>query len=139
MMKKSRLICAALVPVVVSVFAAHSFSQARRPAAEMKFREMRFRKPPLVELYFDLLLRNDRVQPRWFLLPSKLNPESTKFAGKGGVDGLKFLRRTAKGASSSVIFLARADSRRSCYPLTQKCVCERFRSPIGETCPIDFK
>ncbi len=46
--------------------------ETSRPAAEIKFREMHFRKPPLVELIFDVVLRNDRAQPRWFLLPSNL-------------------------------------------------------------------
>ncbi len=96
MMKKSRLICAALLPVVVCVFAT-SFSQTPRPAAEIKFREQHFRKPPLVELYFDVVLRNDRAQPRWFLLPSNLNPESTEIAAKGGVDTLEVFAPYGKG------------------------------------------
>lgn len=68
-----------------------------RPAAEMTFREMRFRKPPLVELYFDVLLRNDRAESRWFLLPSNLNPESTEIAAKGGVDTLEVFAPHGKG------------------------------------------
>src|SRR2546425_301026 len=43
-----------------------------RPAAAMEFREMRLRKPPLAELYFDIRLRNDGAAARWFLLPSNL-------------------------------------------------------------------
>jgi hypothetical protein len=59
------------------------------PAAEMMFREMHLRKPPLVELYFDLVLRNDRSEPRWFLLPSNLGPEPASIGAKGGVDGVE--------------------------------------------------
>lgn len=68
-----------------------------RPAAEMTFREMRFRKPPLVELYFDVVLRNDRSEPRWFLLPSNLNSESMEIAAKGGVDTLEVFAPHGKG------------------------------------------
>ncbi len=64
-------------------------AETSRPAAEIKFREMHFRKPPLVELIFDVVLRNDRAQPRWFLLPSNLNPEKTGIPTKGGVDTLE--------------------------------------------------
>ncbi len=64
-------------------------AETSRPAAEIKFREMHFRKPPLVELIFDVVLRNDRTEPRWFLLPSNLNPEKTGIPTKGGVDTLE--------------------------------------------------
>src|SRR6266498_1985052 len=38
-------------------------AETSRPAAEIRFREMRPRKPPLAELYFDVTLRNDRTAP----------------------------------------------------------------------------
>ncbi len=60
-----------------------------RPPAEIMFREMHLGKPPLVELYFDVVLRNDRSEPRWFLLPSNLDPESAAIGAKGGVDGVE--------------------------------------------------
>jgi hypothetical protein len=60
-----------------------------RQSAEIEFKQMRFGKPPFVELYFDVTLRNSRDEPGWFLLPSNLNPESTSFAAKGGVDTLE--------------------------------------------------
>lgn len=60
-----------------------------RPSVEIEFKQMRFGKPPLVDLYFDVTLRNSRRAPRWFLLPSTLNPQSTSFAAKGGVDHLE--------------------------------------------------
>jgi hypothetical protein len=68
-----------------------------RPPVEIKFREMRFGKPPLVELYFDVTLRNSRPEPRWFLLPSNLSPESASFAAKGGVDKLEVYAPRGKG------------------------------------------
>src|SRR3989449_3640690 len=60
-----------------------------RPAAEMEFREMRLRKPPLAELYFDIKLRNDGAAARWFLLPSNLGSANTSIGAKGGVDTLE--------------------------------------------------
>jgi hypothetical protein len=60
-----------------------------RQSVEIEFKQMRFGKPPLVELYFDVTLRNSRDEPRWFLLPSNLSPKSTSFAAKGGVDTLE--------------------------------------------------
>src|SRR5207249_2414368 len=66
------------------------------PAAEIKFREMHFRKPPLVELIFDVVLRNDRRSPRWFLLPSKLGPGQASME-KGGIDALEVYAPRGKG------------------------------------------
>ena len=68
-----------------------------RPLAEIKFREMRLRKPPLAELYFDVVLRNDRAQPRWFLLPSNLGPGTPSLVTKGGVDSLEVFGPRGKG------------------------------------------
>jgi hypothetical protein len=65
------------------------FGKPVTAAAEMMFREMRYRKPPLVELIFDVVLRNDRAQPRWFLLPSHMYPEKPGIPFKGGVDTLE--------------------------------------------------
>ncbi|MDT7603281.1 MAG: hypothetical protein QOF61_1278 [Acidobacteriota bacterium] len=58
---------------------------------------MRFGKPPLVELYFDVTLRNRRDEPRWFLLPSHLYPQSASFAAKGGVDHLQVFAPRGEG------------------------------------------
>jgi len=68
-----------------------------RPPAEIKFREMHMRKPPLVELYFDIVLRNNRAEPRWFLLPSNLGPGTSALLTKGGVDGLEVFGPRGKG------------------------------------------
>ena len=68
-----------------------------RPAAQIEFREMHFRKPPLVELIFDVVLRNDRAQPRWFILPSNLNAEKPGIPMTGGVDTLEVLAPRGKG------------------------------------------
>src|SRR5713101_8389779 len=53
-----------------------------RAPAEIKFRELRMRKPPLVELYFDVVLRNDRAEPRWFLVPSNLGTGTSALLAK---------------------------------------------------------
>lgn len=66
------------------------------PAVEMKFREMRFGRPPLVYLYFDVVLRNKQAEPRWFLLPSNL-PVSASTAAKGGVDKVEVFAPHGKG------------------------------------------
>jgi len=59
---------------------------APNPPADMTFREMRLRKPPLAELYFDIVLHNDRAEPRWFLLPSNFGPGTSPLGTRGGVD-----------------------------------------------------
>ena len=69
---------------------------ATLPAAEVNFREMRFRKPPLVDLYFDVTLRNEK-RARWFLLPSNLGPGIPSMATKGGVDGVEVFNPRGKG------------------------------------------
>jgi hypothetical protein len=100
-----------------------------RPAAEMTFREMRFRKPPLVELYFDVVLRNDRSEPRWFLLPSNLGPEPTSIAAKGGVDGVEVFASRGKarvivghflgtGGFYALLLPARAEVRLRSFPIS---------------------
>jgi hypothetical protein len=71
--------------------------ETSRPAAEIEFREIRFRKPPLAELYFDVTLRNDRAAPRWFLLPSNLGSGKAPIGEKGGVDGLEAFAPKGKG------------------------------------------
>jgi len=68
-----------------------------RPAAEIEFRDMRLRKPPLAELYFDIVLRNDRNEPRWFLLPSNLSPTTISIGERGGVDALEVFSPRGKG------------------------------------------
>ena len=69
-----------------------------RPAAEIEFREMRLRKPPLAELYFDIRLRNDGAAARWFLLPSNLLGSATTSIGeKGGVDTLEVFAPRGRG------------------------------------------
>ena len=68
-----------------------------RAPAQIKFRELRMRKRPLVELYFDVVLRNDRAEPRWFLVPSNLGPGNPSLATKGGVDGVEVFRPRGRG------------------------------------------
>ncbi len=68
-----------------------------RPAAEIEFREMRLRKPPLAELYFDIRLRNDGAAARWFLLPSNLGSANAAIGAKGGVDTLEVFAPRGQG------------------------------------------
>ena len=68
-----------------------------RPAAAIEFREMRRRKPPLAELYFDIRLRNDRAAARWFLLPSNLGSATASIGAKGGVDALEVFAPRGQG------------------------------------------
>jgi hypothetical protein len=68
-----------------------------RRLAEIKFREMRMRKPPLVELYFDIVLRNDHAGPRWFLLPSNLGPGTSALVTKGGIDSVEVFAPRGQG------------------------------------------
>jgi hypothetical protein len=128
-MKKSRLICAMLMAIVFAICVIECFSQTARPTIEIKFREMRFRKPPLVDLYFDVLLRNDRPEPRWFLLPSNLGPEPTSIAAKGGVDGVEVFASRGKarvivghflgtGGFYALVLPARAHVRLRSFPIS---------------------
>jgi len=68
-----------------------------RPAAEITFTELQFAKPPLIYLYFDVLLRNDRSGPRWFLLPTNLGENQAPIGGKGGIDGVQVVEPQGKG------------------------------------------
>jgi hypothetical protein len=68
-----------------------------RPPVEIQFHEMHPRTPPLVELVFDVVLRNDRAQARWFLIPSNLGPKKSGIPSSGGVDALEVLAPAGKG------------------------------------------
>jgi hypothetical protein len=85
------------IALALGFLCAECFSQTSQPPAEIKIREMHFRKPPLVELIFDVVLRNDRAQPRWFLLASHLYPEKPGIPEKGGVDTLEVFAPRGKG------------------------------------------
>ena len=81
---------------VLGSFCVDTLAQSRA-LAEIQFHEMHFRTPPLVELVFDVVLRNDRAQPRWFLIPSNLNPQKTGIPAIGGVDALEVFAPAGKG------------------------------------------
>jgi hypothetical protein len=66
-------------------------------AIEIKFRNMRFGRPPLVYLSFDVLLRNEEESLRWFLLPSNLGSGHGPIGEKGGVDTLEVFSPRGKG------------------------------------------
>jgi hypothetical protein len=73
-----------------------AYAQDASPA-EIRFQEMRFGKRPLVYLTFDVLLRNDRDSPRWFLLPSNIGSGHGPIGEKGGVDTLEVFSPQGKG------------------------------------------
>jgi len=66
-------------------------------AMEIKFRNMRFGRPPLVYLSFDVLLRNEEESARWFLLPSNLGSGHGLIGEKGGIDTLEVFSPRGKG------------------------------------------
>jgi hypothetical protein len=68
-----------------------------RPPAEITFREMRLRKPPLAELNFNVTLHNYQTGPRWFLLPSNLGPGMSALLTKGGVDTVEVFAPRGSG------------------------------------------
>jgi hypothetical protein len=72
-------------------------SQTPQPEAQIKFRQMRFGRPPLVYLSFDVILRNDENSARWFLLPSNLGSGHAAIGQKGGVDTLEVFSPRGKG------------------------------------------
>lgn len=89
-MKKRQLIYGILLLLVICGAGSPSplirRTPKEKPSVEIKFVKLKFGKPPLTELYFDVMLRNDRSGPRWFLLPKSLSPEGASLAAKGGVD-----------------------------------------------------
>jgi len=97
--------------------------------ADIKFREMRFGKPPLVYLSFDVILRNDQKSPRWFLLPSNLGSGHGAIGEKGGVDTLEVFSPQGKGrvvigrflgtgGFNAVLLPARAEVRLRQFPIS---------------------
>ena len=137
------LICFILLPVCIgSVLVTSSGSPApyvcsiisslplsSRPTIEMKFRELKYRKPPLVLLYFDVVLRNSRSEPRWFLLPKSLSPKNSSIGAKGGVDGLEVFAPQGKGrviighflgtgGFQALLLPARAEVRLRLFPIS---------------------
>jgi hypothetical protein len=95
--KKNQLIRRVLIVVLLGFLGVESLSQTSRLPAEIKFREMHFGKPPLVNLFFDVVLRNDRNAPRWFLLPSNLGSGAASIGDKGGIDMLEVFAPPGKG------------------------------------------
>jgi hypothetical protein len=57
---------------------------------------MKFRKPPLLDLYFDVTLRNNSSEPKWFLLPSNLGQNNQLDPARGGVDAVEVFAPKSK-------------------------------------------
>src|SRR5882724_5358253 len=96
-MKTTQVIRFLFIALVLEVLCVECSAQTLRPPVKIKFVEMHFRKPPLVELVFDVVLRNDRAQPRWFLLPSHMYPNKPGIPENGGVDTLEVFAPRGKG------------------------------------------
>jgi hypothetical protein len=80
----------------VNSFPGH-FPRTSRPPVEIKFVDQHVGKPPLVELSFDVVLRNDLAESRWFLLPKSIYRDQAQLTGKGGVDVLEVFAPKGKG------------------------------------------
>ncbi|MDX6498013.1 MAG: hypothetical protein QOG23_1273 [Blastocatellia bacterium] len=100
-----------------------------RAPAEITFREMRLRKPPLAELYFDITLHNYQSRPLWFLLPSNLGSGISALLTKGGVDTVEVFAPRGSGRVIVGHFLgtggfyalllpARAEVRMQVFPIS---------------------
>ncbi len=50
-------------------------------------------RPPFAELVFDVALTNPEPQPRWFLLPASVGPD-TPAIGSAGVSSAEFVRHS---------------------------------------------
>jgi hypothetical protein len=90
------LIYSALVLFVIGPGCANCFSQAVLSEVQIRFVEMKFRKPPLVDLYFDVTLRNNSSEPKWFLLPSNLGQNNQLDPATGGVDAVEVFAPKSK-------------------------------------------
>ena len=110
-----------------------------RAPAEIRFRELRMRKPPLVELYFDVVLRNDRAEPRWFLVPSNLGPGTSALLTKGGVDGVEVFGPRGKGRVVIGHFLGTGGFYALLLPARAEVRLQMFPISYWGTCRIDFQ
>jgi len=60
---------------------------SEKQSVELVYVESKPQKPPLKRLFFNVTLRNQRTEPRWFLLPSVVHPKDKML--KGGIDGVE--------------------------------------------------
>ncbi len=65
------------------------------PSVEFEFTGKRYRRPPEATLFFDLTLRNENTDSRWFLLPAALHVLAEQ-AGVG-VSGLEVFDLPGRG------------------------------------------
>ena len=104
-MKKRYCVSLVMLMLLIGSCAVRSFPRGlpeahkvSSPASvEIKFVEMKFRKPPLIDLYFDVVLRNQSPEPRWFLLPRSMGPGQAGLSRKGGIDVLEVFAPKGKG------------------------------------------
>jgi hypothetical protein len=62
------------------------------PLMEITLVNMRYRRPPLVELFLDVLLHNRFAEARWFILPRNIGGSQ-----RGGIDGVKVYQIKGQG------------------------------------------
>ena len=72
-MKPDTLLLPIVLLALCGVPAAALPTHDDRPMVEMRLSAMRFGRPPLKYLSFDVTLRNLQSEPRWFLLPDNLS------------------------------------------------------------------
>lgn len=80
------LLCAVGVSPISLVEGAGPAETSAKAIAEATFREIRFSKPPLKLLRFDVTLHNPAEKPRWLILPMTLPYEGDTKPAPGGVE-----------------------------------------------------
>jgi hypothetical protein len=114
-------------------------AETSRPPAEITFQEMRYGRPPLSYLFFDVVLRNERSSPRWFLLPSNLGAGHGLIGEKGGVDTLQVF--TPRGNGEVIIgrFLGRGGFQALLLPPRAEVRLRRFPISFWGELPADLQ
>jgi hypothetical protein len=63
--------------------------EARLPAVEMQYCGMRPGKPPLLDMAFNVTVRNFADKPQWFLFPAALYDKAVGVRSSAGIDGIE--------------------------------------------------
>jgi hypothetical protein len=70
---------------------------AEKLPVTLDFVDVRYKHPPLVDVFFDVALDNDASYARWFLLPTRLPSLPPEQDRRGGIEGVEVLRLAGKG------------------------------------------
>jgi len=114
-------------------------AETSQPAAEITFQEMRYGRPPLLYLVFDVMLRNDRTSPRWFLLPSNLGSGHGLIGDKGGVDALQVFSPRGDGEAIIGRFLGTGGFQALLLPPHAEVRLRRFPISFWGELPADLQ